>query len=130
MKKILVVAAFTASIAVSSFAFAQITGGGAAGAGRAGTDGTAGMSDQTTGRDMTDPSTSSTRNAEPTPSSSERGGSGTPAAGPLEPEWPQATERLVARAAETSRTGNRKPGNCRAFDCLRARAKGIHRVGH
>ena len=78
MTKILVVAAFTASIAVSSFAFAQSTGGGAAGAGRAGTAGTAGMSDQTTGRDMTDPSTSSTRNAEPTPSAAERGGSGTP----------------------------------------------------
>ena len=78
MKKILVVAAFTASIAASSFAFAQSTGGGAAGAGRAGTAGTVGMSDQTTGRDMTDPSTSSTRNSEPTPSAAERGGSGTP----------------------------------------------------
>ena len=75
MKKILVVAAFTASIAASSFAFAQSTGGGAAGAGTAGTAGTAGMSDQTTGHDMTDPSTSRTRNSEPT---ADRGGSGTP----------------------------------------------------
>jgi hypothetical protein len=72
VKKILVVAAFTASIAASSFAFAQSTGGGAAGAG------TAGMSDHTTGRDMTDPSTSRTRNSEPTPSAADRGGSGTP----------------------------------------------------
>jgi hypothetical protein len=128
MTKILVVAAFTASIAVSSFAFAQSTGGGAAGAGRAGTAGTAGMSDQTTGRDMTDPSTSSTRNQHRV--QRKEVAREHRAAGPLEPEWPQATERLVARAAETSRSGNRKPGNCRASDCLRARAKGIHHVGH